>query len=233
MNKALIVILLLSLVSCAARIEPTSTPTPTPYPSIHPTLPASTKISATATTPDGSVWYSFDEFDGVGGGSMYAQNQGLFRKSIDGVVTHFDITQTIKVLKVAPDGALYIGAGCGVLRYRSDRLQTLIPACDGSSKFKQPFFPFDFAFAANGDVWVAGIWSLARFDGSTWTQYNAKARKILAAPDGSIWADGLPEVPGTNCCFYHLTNGSVVTYTRDAALPAKIDLLLQIYALRN
>lgn len=233
-RRTRLVILAIQLTVLTACSEtPLTTPSPTPYPSFHPTQPASTKISASAATPDGSYWYSFDVFDGIGGSSIYAQAQGLFRKSSAGVVSHFDITSTIKVLKAAPDGSLYVGAGCGVLRYRSDHLQILAnPDCDHSD-FKKPIFPFDMAFAPNGDIWVAGIWALAHFDGTKWTEYDAKARRLLVAPDGSIWADGLPEVPGTDCCFYHLVGSSVTTYTHSSNLPLTVDLLRQVYDLRQ
>ncbi len=99
------------LVSTACGTQKTEQISPIPSPSsapFHPTREPGTTITSCAVTPDGSLWYAFDEFDDVGGSSPYSQNLGLYR-SKDGQVSILDIPGTIRVLKVAPDGSLYVG----------------------------------------------------------------------------------------------------------------------------
>jgi hypothetical protein len=188
--------------------------------------------TTSATTPDGAQWYAFDTFDGGGGSPLYSPKLGLYRVQGEQVL-HFDVPNTIRALEVAPDGSLYVGAGCGVLRYRADELETLADvSCDDSS-FAGHLFPFDIAFGGNGDVWVGGIHGLARFDGATWTQYDVRARRILVAPDGSLWAegwDGSGNPP--RCCFTHVTGDTWATYAYADDLPVSDDLRDKIYELR-
>jgi hypothetical protein len=200
--------------------------------SIHPTRPPNPIATASAITPDGSVWFAFDEFDGLGGQSPYSQNRGLYR-SKDNVISHVEITQTIRVLKIGPDGSLYVGTGCGVLRHKAGQWDTLAEPDCGRSSFKNPFFTFDIAFATNGEVWVGGIHALARYDGKAWKEYDLNARRLLVAPDGSVWADGWDGQADSNCCFTHLTGDTWVTYTHSDALPVASDLLMRINELRQ
>jgi ligand-binding sensor domain-containing protein len=46
------------------------------------------------------------------------------------------------------------------------------------------------AFAADGAIWVANGFGLARFDGQSWTEYEKLANTVVAAPDGAIWING-------------------------------------------
>jgi hypothetical protein len=188
--------------------------------------------TTSATTPDGAQWYAFDTFEGGGGSLLYSPNLGLYRVRGE-QVSHFDVPDTIRALATAPDGSLYVGAGCGVLRYRAGELETLADiSCDHSS-FSGAFFPFDFAFAGNSDVWVGGIHGLACFDGAAWTEYDVRARRILIAPDGSLWAegwDGSSNPPGR--CFTHVTGDTWVTYAYADDLPVSEDLRERIYELR-
>lgn len=199
---------------------------------IQPTRPPNTIATTSVIMPDGSVWFAFDEFDDIGGTSPYSQNRGLYR-SKDGDITHIDITQTIRVLKAAPDGSLYVGAGCGVMRYSNDVWDTLASFDCETSTFTLPIIPFDIAFASNGDIWVGGVHALARFDGTRWTEYDVKARRILIAPDGSLWADGWNGSANGDCCFTHLTGDQWVTYNRSADLPVSEDMHRAIQNLAN
>ena len=209
------------------QVSPSPTPSSAPF---HPTLAPNTTITSWAVTPDGSLWYAFDEFDGIGGSPPYSQNLGLYR-SKNGQVSLFDIPGTIRVLEVAPDGSLYVGAGCGVLRYGMDKWETLANVDCEHSSFANPMVPFDIAFADNGDAWVGGVYSLARFDGKTWTEYDINARRILVAPDGSLWAEGWDGIANSDCCFTHVTGNTWVTYTHSASLPVSQELLERIYEL--
>ena len=182
-----------------------------------------------ATTPDGSLWCAFD---GPYDTEPYRSPVGLYRVK-DGQVSHINIPTLIHLLKVAPDGALYVGAGRGVLRYRMDQWETWV-SLDGHEFDHVPFlFPTDLAFASNGDVWVAGTFSLARFDGKTWTQYDINARRLLVAPDGSLWTEGWDGHSDSDCCFTHVTGNTWVTYTYSATLPVSEDLLNRIHELRH
>ena len=222
----------LFMAGCSA-LPVSATPQPT-HPTLHPTLPASERITASATTPDGSYWYSFDEFDGIGGISPYAQHRGLFR-SKNGVISHFVISETIRVLAVAPDGSLYAGVGCGVLRFQSEQWLTLAePDCQHSA-FTHPLFPFDIAFSPQGNIWVGGVHGLARFDSHLrkWTEYAVKARRLLIAPDGSVWTEGWDGVANSDCCYTHLIGNTWVTYTHSAKLPVPEELSIRIDKLKH
>jgi hypothetical protein len=206
---------------------------PTPFPSPTPLIQVPDEaITSFATTPDGALWYAFDEFDDIGASAPGSPHYGLYR-SLDGRVTRFDIAGTIRVLAVAPDGSLYIGAGRGVMRYAGGGLQTLVDVTQGQGSFSRGFVPYDITFTQDGDVWVGGVYSLARFDGESWTQYDVNVRRLLVAPDGSLWGQGWDGVSGSNCCFVHVTGDRWVTYTHSAALPVPQDLLAEIHDLRN
>jgi hypothetical protein len=149
----------------------------------------------------------------------------------DSQVSHIPLPALIHSLKVAPDGTLYVAVGRGVLRYKLGQWETLADL-DGHD-FNQVLFPTDMAFAANGDVWVAGIFSLAYYNGKTWTEYNINARRVLVAPDSSIWTEGWNGVANSDCCFMHLIGNTWITYTHSAGLPVSKELLKSIQALQN
>ncbi len=219
------------LVACGREAEPPPTVTPTFVP-FHPTLEPNDTITAMAKTDDGATWYSKDEFDGLGGSSIYSQNQGLFR-SKNGYTIHFEVPGTIRDIEVGPDSAVYVAAGCGVLRFQNEIQETLADVTCQAGSFEGPLVPFELAFTADGALWVAGIHSLARYDGRAWRQYDIKARRVLVAPDGSLWADGWDGRAGGDCCFTHLTGDTWITYTHSAELPVSPRLLIEIQALRR
>jgi hypothetical protein len=157
---------------------------------------------------------------------------GLYRLR-DGEVSHFDIQGTIRVLKAGPDGDLYVGAGCGVLRFREGIWETLAEVDCSRADWEFPMTVFDIAFASGGAVWVGGVHGLARFDGAGWTEYDARARRLLAAPDGSLWDEGWDGREGSDCCFVHVAGGVVTTYTHTATLPVSGELLEEIRALAS
>jgi hypothetical protein len=179
------------------------------------------------TTPDDSLWCTFE---GPYDTEPYVTPAGLYRVK-DGQVSHIPMTALIHSLKVASDGTLYVAAGRGILRYRRGQWETLA-SLDGHA-FNQTLIPTDVAFADNGDVWVAGIFGLARFDGKTWTEYDINARRVLVAPDNSIWTEGWNGTASSDCCFTHLTGNTWVTYTHSARLPVSKELFKSIRALQN
>jgi ligand-binding sensor domain-containing protein len=187
-------------------------------------------ITSQATTPDGALWVAYDEFDDIGGSPPGSSHHGLYR-SQDGQVSHYELPGTIRVLAVAPDGSLHIGAGRGVIRIADGRLETLADVTQGQESFTRAFVPFDIAFTPDGDVWVGGIHSLARYNNKSWTQYDVNVRRLLVAPDGSLWGEGWDGVAGSGCCYVHVAGDRWVTYTHSAALPVSQELLGEIHRL--
>lgn len=216
-----------ALILCACGTAP---PQPTTPVLLHPTIPPSTTITVSATTPDGAHWYAFDQFDDAGGSSIYSQNQGLFR-SKNGQVTHFDIDQTIRVLIAAPDGSLYLGAGCGIQRYRAGAWETLLDLdCNQPRTQMKGFFPIDIAIAADRVVWVGSAYSLGRFDGAIWQEYPVPSVRVALASDGTLWARGWDGRAGGECCLTEVRGTSITTHTLDADLalePAVHNHLIQ------
>jgi len=227
----LVLLAAIALSACTAPLARELAPTAG---TLHPTLPAPTKVTVSAQTADGSTWYAFDEYDDIGGSSLYAQHLGLFR-SIRGQVSHYDIAETIRALKAAPDGSLYIAAGCGVLHFHDEKMDVLAGTNCENRTFTQNIYPFDLAIASNGDIWVGGIFALARYDSlhHIWSEYTLPARRVLAAPDGSVWTEGWDGVAGSDCCFAHVMGDTWVTYTHTAVLPVSTNLAIQIIALRH
>ena len=191
-----------------------------------------TASSTAAVTPDGAHWFGFDTFDGGGGSPPYSPLLGLYRLQ-NGRLSHQDVPGVIRVLKVAPDGALYLGAGCGVWRWRVGLWETLAPLDCAQTVFHSALFPFDFAFAADGTLWVAGIHALAHWHGTAWTEINVPARRLLVTPDDSVWTEGWDGRANVDCCFWRVTGSSWVTYTHSAALPVSPDLQAHIRDLRR
>lgn len=220
----------LAAVVAEQAAPPLPTPFPSPTPLIHAPLSQGRAITSLAETPDGAFWYAYDEFDDGGGLPAGYEHYGLYR-SQGRQVSRFDVPGPIRVLAVAPDGSLYIGAGRGVLRYVDGRLETLADPERGQETLTRAFLPFDIAFAPDGDVWVGGVHSLARFDGESWTQYDVNVRRLLVAPDGSLWGEGWNGVAGSDCCYVHVTGDSWVTYTHSSVLPVSQELLADIHGL--
>lgn len=182
---------------------------------------------ASTVAADGSGWYAFDQFDGSGGSIPTSPQLGIYRLT-DGTLSHWDIPGAIRVIRVAPDGTVYAGTGCGLMRFQDERWETVIdPHCDSDS-YPGPLIPFDLAIADDGDLWLAGVFTLLHHDGYVWTQYPINARRILLAPDGSLWADGWDGRAGSDCCYTHLSGGDWVTYTHTTPLPVSEALAARI-----
>ena len=189
-------------------------------------------ITASAVMGDGSFWYAFDSFDGLGGSPPGSQNQGLYRL-LAGQITHYDLPATIRVLAVAPDDALYIGAGCGVLRFQAERIETLLEfECNQPGQLAA-LFALAIAFGDDGLVWVGGAHNLASYDGQTWHEYGLPAFQIAIAPDGTIWTHGWDGRTGSNCCLYHLTADGPISYPWSAETPAPPEVLNQLFGLNT
>ena len=182
------------------------------------------KMTTAAATPDGSLWYAFDIFDAIGATPPGSQNHGLYRLN-GGLVSHFDISAPIRVLEVAPDGSLYVGAGCGVMRYSNESWETLLEIdCDHETLVTK-LRSLAITFAEDGTVWVGGAFSLASYDGHAWTEYDIHASRIAEASDGTIWTRGWDGRANSNCCLTQLTGTQWITYTWTSDVPAEPEVL--------
>ena len=189
-------------------------------------------ITASAVLPDGSFWYAFELFDSMGGSTPGSQNQGLYRW-LDGQVTHFVIPGAVRVLAAAPDNALYIGAGCGLLRFHAETVETLLEVdCEDQGR-PLKMFPIAIAFANDGLVWVGGFSNLASFDGQSWQEYKIPALKVAIGPDGTVWAQGWDGRQGSDCCVTHLTHSGPISYLWSADMPAPPELLDKLFGLHG
>jgi len=231
-----------SLSPSATSVPPTILPNPSPTSSTDPTqMPTATidpnrrpdmAITTSAVTPDGSLWYAFDTFDDFGGSPPYSQNYGLYRLK-DGQVSHFDIPATIRVLEVAPDGSLYVGAGCGVLHYHADNWEILLNVDCDHPHAVSGLFPLNIAFADGGDVWVGGALKLARFNGRTWKEYDIPAVRVALASDDTVWTIGWNGRADSHCCITHLAGGEWITYTLTANVSVEPEVLQSLFDRRR
>jgi hypothetical protein len=210
--------------STTTSMPPNRPPTPT----IDPQRPPGPGVTSSAVTPDGSLWYAFDTFDGLGGSPPGSQNHGLYRR-LSGEILHYDIPATIRVLEVAPDGNLYIGAGCGVLRYRDDVLESLLDIDCNPDQPVSGLFPLDITFTNDGRAWVGGAYNLASYDSNGWTEYNIPARRVAIASDGTIWTYGWDGRAEHNCCLTHISGNQLITYTLTADVPAEPKVLISLF----
>lgn len=192
---------------------------PAPTPTTDPRRRPDTSISTSAITSDGSFWYAFDQFDSGGGTIPGSSDQGLFRLK-DGEVFHYDIAATIRVLGVSPDGLLYVGAGCGVLRFIDEHWETLLPLGCAARDRLQLLYPLDIVFDDAGNLWVGGLFTLAKYDGESWQEYAISAHRIALDEDGTIWARGWDGRADSNCCLTQIRAGEISTFTWSANIPA-------------
>ncbi|MFW5942712.1 MAG: hypothetical protein ACOCXI_13005, partial [Chloroflexota bacterium] len=143
--------------------------------------------TASARLPDGSTWVTFDQASSLGSSSSDTWT-GLYRLR-DGALTHVPVPAPVRVLEAAPNGALYVGAGCGLLRYREGEWEQLAPIDCGSDTTIGSGPITDIAVADSDAVWVGTPFSLARYDGS-WQAFEIHASRLLVTPDESVWAAG-------------------------------------------
>jgi hypothetical protein len=199
-----------------ALVPVAADPTPTADPYRRPDLHMTTSI----VTPDNSLWYAFDKFDDAGGSYPYSPNHGLYRLK-DGLITHFDIPATIRVLEAAPDGHLYVGAGCGVMRFRDESWETVLDIDCSYRSSVAKLRPLEITFAEDGTVWVGGAHSLASYRSGSWTEYDIPAPRIVVAVDGTIWTRGWDGRANVECCLTHISGTQTITYTYASDVPVE------------
>jgi hypothetical protein len=157
-----------------------------------------------------------------GGTLWWGSNSGLHRLEVDEWVNVDDAipdaydaseTNTLEVrVEAAPDGAVWVGTWWGLgpesggLARFDGTVWDEIPLPGG-----QPAPVYNLAVAPNGDLWVVlaelgpgedDDWSLARFDGDSWTVFTEAdgmphnlVYSMAAGPDGVVW---LTQRPTTN-----------------------------------
>jgi ligand-binding sensor domain-containing protein len=166
--------------------------------------PTRNRMTAVAVTSDGATWFGFgdDQSSAAGGGVSRFDGQSW---------QYFLGDANVRVLSVAPDGALWAGVGCGVQRYDGRDWQVMA-SCDDLPLGNV----LDFAFGPNGEVWVAKGMNLTRYDGQTWQDMDKMAFSIAATPDGTLWASGWE---GAQDSYYTASfDGSTWTKTLDSSL---------------
>jgi hypothetical protein len=202
--------------TATAPVPVSADPTPTPDPNRRPDL----HMTTSTLTPENSLWYAFDKFDDAGGSYPYSPNQGLYRLK-DGLITHYDIPATIRVLEVAPDGYLYVGVGCGVIRFREESWETLLDIDCSHYTSVTKLRPLDIAFAEDGTIWVGGAHRLASYHSGSWTEYDIPAPRIEVAFDGTIWTRGWDGRANVECCLTHISGTRTITYTYTSDVPVE------------
>lgn len=168
--------------------------------------PALNRVTAVAVTPDRSVWFGFGtDSPGIGGGGVTRLDPSA-SSSADGSAWHYSLDDAhVRVLAVAPDGALWAGAGCGVQRL-DPPAQRDAEAGVGDGTWQEMAAcgdlgvgnVLDFAFGPDGEVWVATGMSLARWHGDGWQVFDKMVHSVAVAPSGTVWASGWEGTQGSS-----------------------------------
>jgi ligand-binding sensor domain-containing protein len=141
--------------------------------------PTSSREASVAVTPDGAAWFAF------GDESLSTNGSGL--SQLDGQEWQYHLGDAeVGAPAVAPDGSLWVGAGCSIQRFDGAAWETLAQ-CDQELPVGNIL---DIEFAADGSVWVASGLNLIQYDGQTWTRHDKLVHAVVAAPDGSVWVNG-------------------------------------------
>jgi ligand-binding sensor domain-containing protein len=186
--------------------------------------PARNRVTAVAVTPDGSVWFGFGtDSPGTGGGGV-TRFDASASPNTGGGGWHYSLDNAnVRVLAVAPDGALWAGAGCSVQRLdASAQRGTHIDSGDGTWQEVATCDDLgvgnvlDLAFGPDGDVWVATGMSLARWHEGVWQLFDRMVHSVAVAPDGTVWASGWEGTQGSS--YVARYDGSAWTTTFDGNL---------------
>jgi hypothetical protein len=115
----------------------------------------------------GGVWrYDGEEWE------AFTQAEGL------------PISDNVQVLRVAPNGSVWAGAGCQLARFADGVWEKMADCKELRGKV------MDIVFTPDGATWVASALELSRFDGQTWTFYGKLAHYLAVGPDGTLWIVG-------------------------------------------
>jgi streptogramin lyase len=177
--------------------------------------PARNRVTAVAVTPDGAAWFGFGtDSPGTGGGGVSRFGTPASPNTGGDPWDYFLGDANVRVLAVAPDGALWAGAGCSVQRLDAagDGTWQEMAACGDLGLGNT----LDFAFGPEGEVWVATGMSLARWHEGTWQVLDRMAHAVAVAPDGTVWASGWEGAEDSY--FVDRYDGSAWTATLDRSL---------------
>ncbi len=158
-----------------------SGPVPRPTATSIPQLP----VTHLAITPDGAVWYSFGNFD------FHPRDGGIIQRR-QGQEAHFMPDASAQLLKVAPDGSLWAGMGCGLARFDGQSWQTILGNCDTLRGNV-----IDLAFTPDGAAWIATGFNLARYADGEWTLHDKLVSFLAVTPDGALWVSGWEGTQGS------------------------------------
>jgi hypothetical protein len=177
-----------------------------------------------ATTPDGSDWYSFDVEHTYGPPSY-----GLYQVQ-HGRLHHLELpSNQILNLQTLSDGRLYVGGWEAVFRMEDGRLVDLLAAAELAPVVTESWWAVhDMALAANGDLWIAGRMQLLRLGQAHSQVYPYFATAVLVAPDQSVWARAWDGQADRNCCYLHLVGEEIIVYSHNESLPLSPELAAKI-----
>jgi hypothetical protein len=148
---------------------------------------------------------------------------------LDDQVSHYEVPGAIRVLAVAPDDTLYIGAGCGVVHFQAGRLETLLNVDCNESGRRPSLLPMEIVFEHNDLVWVGGALNIASYDGQSWQEYGLPALRVAVDHDDTIWTVGWDGRNGSDCCITHLTAKGPVSYTWPAGAQVPPEVLNKLF----
>jgi len=159
-------------------------------------------VTAVATTAD-AAWFGFGntDFHSAGGGVVRFDGANWQYLTYP---PNFPVSDNVRVLAFAPDGALWAGGGCGVAR-RDGTVWTPVATCETISGNVLAI-----AFSSPDVVWMASDFGLYRLADSALTAYPGRAvTAMTVAPDGTVWL-GLNPITGGG-----LTHFDGTTWTTD------------------
>jgi hypothetical protein len=146
--------------------------------------------ATTIAVAEANVWVGFGSSSGIGGGVWrYDGEKWETFTQANG----FPIGDGVQVLRTAPDGSVWAGAGCQVARLAGG-LWTKMAGCETLRGHVT-----DIDFTPDGATWVASMLELSRFDGQVWTSYGKLVHDLAVGPDGALWVSGWE---GSQTSFY-------------------------------
>jgi hypothetical protein len=175
-----------------------------------------------ATTPDGSDWYSFD----VEGTTRPLY--GLYQVQ-NGRLHHHELPNQILNLQTLADGRLYVGSWEAVFRMEDGRLVDLLAAAELAPVVTESWWAVhDMALAASGDLWIAGRLRLLRLGQAHSQVYPYFATAVLVAPDQSVWVKAWDGQADKDCCYLHIVGEEITVYNYSESLPLSPELAAKI-----
>ena len=146
---------------------------------------------ATIAATSADVWVGFGDQSLEGGGGVWRYDGGGWITYTQGA--GFPASDNVQLLRVAPDGRVWAGAGLQVARFAGGVWQQMADR----NVLKGPVL--DIAFTPGGATWIASALELSRFDGQTWHRHGKLAHDLAVGPGGPLWVSGWEGSRGSNC----------------------------------